>query len=71
MCGCVAHVYEFMACIYSCDLLLVEFFFFFKSTGDLRGPKEKKVARTRSKVKNSDDDSSPKSAQKKVKLMQT
>ncbi|TSO05410.1 Intermediate filament family orphan 1 [Bagarius yarrelli] len=38
---------------------------------DLRGPKEKKVSRTRSKVKNSDDDCSPKSGQKKVKLTQT
>ncbi|XP_063041944.1 inhibitor of growth protein 4 [Engraulis encrasicolus] len=39
---------------------------------EIRGPKEKKVARgsTRSKAKNSDDDSSPRSAQKKVKLMQ-
>ncbi|XP_069038831.1 inhibitor of growth protein 4 isoform X2 [Lepisosteus oculatus] len=36
-----------------------------------RGPKEKKVARTRSKVKNSDDDSSPKNGQKKVKLIHT
>lgn len=39
--------------------------------GELRCPKEKKVSRTRSKVKNSDDDCSPKSGQKKVKLMQT
>ncbi|KAM9434716.1 inhibitor of growth protein 4 isoform 1-T1 [Clarias gariepinus] len=38
---------------------------------DLRGPKEKKVSRTRSKVKNSDEDCSPKSSQKKVKLTQT
>ncbi|XP_036394173.1 inhibitor of growth protein 4-like [Megalops cyprinoides] len=36
-----------------------------------RGPKEKKVARTRSKVKNSDDDGSPKNGQKKVKLIHT
>eukprot|EP00063_Salmo_salar_P022461 XP_013997296.1 PREDICTED: inhibitor of growth protein 4-like isoform X2 [Salmo salar] len=36
---------------------------------ELRGPKEKKVARTRLKVK-SDDDCSPKSGQKKVKLTQ-
>ncbi|KAM3850403.1 LOW QUALITY PROTEIN: inhibitor of growth protein 4-like [Diretmus argenteus] len=32
--------------------------------------KEKKVAKTRSKVKSSDEDGSPKSAQKKVKLLQ-
>uniref|UniRef100_A0A674F425 Inhibitor of growth protein n=1 Tax=Salmo trutta TaxID=8032 RepID=A0A674F425_SALTR len=37
---------------------------------ELRGPKEKKVARTRLKAK-SDDDCSPKSGQKKVKLTQT
>ncbi|XP_018593105.1 inhibitor of growth protein 4 [Scleropages formosus] len=36
-----------------------------------RGPKEKKVARTRSKVKNSDEDGSPKNGQKKVKLNNT
>lgn len=36
--------------------------------GDLRGPKDKKISRTRSKVKNSDDDSSPKGGQKKVKM---
>uniref|UniRef100_A0A8C7CZP1 Inhibitor of growth family member 4 n=1 Tax=Oncorhynchus kisutch TaxID=8019 RepID=A0A8C7CZP1_ONCKI len=35
-----------------------------------RGLKEKKVAKTRSKVKSSDEDGSPKSAQKKVKLLQ-
>lgn len=33
--------------------------------------KEKKIAKTRSKVKSSDEDGSPKSAQKKVKLLQT
>lgn len=32
--------------------------------------KEKKMAKTRSKVKSSDEDGSPKSAQKKVKLLQ-
>lgn len=32
--------------------------------------KEKKTAKTRSKVKSSDEDGSPKSAQKKVKLLQ-
>lgn len=37
--------------------------------GDSR-QKEKKAAKTRSKVKSSDEDSSPKSAQKKVKLLQ-
>ncbi|XP_024297456.1 inhibitor of growth protein 4-like isoform X1 [Oncorhynchus tshawytscha] len=37
---------------------------------ELRGPKEKKVARTRLKAK-SDDDCSPKSGRKKVKLTQT
>uniref|UniRef100_A0AAV2MC07 Inhibitor of growth protein N-terminal histone-binding domain-containing protein n=1 Tax=Knipowitschia caucasica TaxID=637954 RepID=A0AAV2MC07_KNICA len=37
--------------------------------GDTR-QKEKKTAKTRSKVKSSDEDSSPKSAQKKVKLLQ-
>ncbi|XP_062301758.1 inhibitor of growth protein 4 isoform X2 [Osmerus eperlanus] len=41
-----------------------------RDKSDLRGPKEKKVARSRSKVK-SDEDCSPKSAQKKVKLTQT
>ncbi|MBN3321221.1 ING4 protein, partial [Atractosteus spatula] len=41
------------------------------SSTESRGPKEKKVARTRSKVKNSDDDSSPKNGQKKVKLIHT
>ncbi|KAJ8005172.1 hypothetical protein DPEC_G00143880 [Dallia pectoralis] len=35
-----------------------------------RGLKEKKVAKTRSKVKSSDEDCSPKTAQKKVKLLQ-
>lgn len=39
--------------------------------GESRGPKEKKVARTRSKVKNSDEDGSPKNGQKKVKLNHT
>uniref|UniRef100_A0A8C1IAV1 Inhibitor of growth protein n=1 Tax=Cyprinus carpio TaxID=7962 RepID=A0A8C1IAV1_CYPCA len=38
--------------------------------GDHRGPKKKEVTRTRSKVKNSDDDCSSKSSQKKVKLTQ-
>lgn len=38
--------------------------------GDHRGPKKKEVTRTRSKVKNSDDDCSSKSGQKKVKLTQ-
>lgn len=37
--------------------------------GDSR-QKEKKAAKTRSKVKSSDEDGSPKSAQKKVKLLQ-
>lgn len=37
--------------------------------GDSR-QKEKKTAKTRSKVKSSDEDGSPKSAQKKVKLLQ-
>ncbi|XP_039507412.1 inhibitor of growth protein 4-like isoform X2 [Pimephales promelas] len=37
---------------------------------DHRGPKKKEVTRTRSKVKNSDDDCSSKSGQKKVKLTQ-
>ncbi|KTG31111.1 hypothetical protein cypCar_00048318 [Cyprinus carpio] len=37
---------------------------------DHRGPKKKEVTRTRSKVKNSDDDCSSKSSQKKVKLTQ-
>lgn len=37
--------------------------------GDTR-QKEKKTAKTRSKVKSSDEDGSPKSAQKKVKLLQ-
>lgn len=49
--------------------MLMIIMFMFK--GDLRGPKEKKVSRTRSKVKNSDEDCSPKSSQKKVKLTQT
>ncbi|KAI2653037.1 Inhibitor of growth protein 4 [Labeo rohita] len=38
---------------------------------DHRGPKKKEVTRTRSKVKNSDDDCSSKSGQKKVKLTQS
>ncbi|RXM31893.1 Inhibitor of growth protein 4 [Acipenser ruthenus] len=38
---------------------------------EVRGQKDKKVARTRSKVKNSDDDSSPKNGQKKLKLHST
>ena len=38
-------------------------------SGDSR-QKEKKMAKTRSKVKSSDEDGSPKSAQKKVKLLQ-
>lgn len=38
-------------------------------SGDSR-QKEKKTAKTRSKVKSSDEDGSPKSAQKKVKLLQ-
>lgn len=41
----------------------------FVIAGDSR-QKEKKAAKTRSKVKSSDEDSSPKSAQKKVKLLQ-
>lgn len=41
-----------------------------RDKSELRGPKEKKVARSRSKVK-SDEDSSPKNAQKKIKLTQT
>ncbi|MGH0115094.1 UNVERIFIED_CONTAM: hypothetical protein FKN15_070614 [Acipenser sinensis] len=36
---------------------------------EVRGQKDKKVARTRSKVKNSDDESSPKNGQKKLKLV--
>ncbi|XP_041124083.1 inhibitor of growth protein 4-like isoform X4 [Polyodon spathula] len=39
------------------------------ATPEVRGQKDKKVARTRSKVKNSDDDSSPKNGQKKLKLV--
>ncbi|KAL0985120.1 hypothetical protein UPYG_G00153130 [Umbra pygmaea] len=42
----------------------------FDISGESRGLKEKKVAKTRSKVKSSDEDGSPKSAQKKVKLLQ-
>ncbi|XP_028665825.1 inhibitor of growth protein 4 isoform X2 [Erpetoichthys calabaricus] len=38
---------------------------------EARGQKEKKVARTRSKIKNSDEDSSPKNGQKKLKLVHT
>ncbi|XP_058848515.1 inhibitor of growth protein 4-like isoform X5 [Acipenser ruthenus] len=41
------------------------------ATPEVRGQKDKKVARTRSKVKNSDDDSSPKNGQKKLKLHST
>lgn len=41
----------------------------FVISGDSR-QKEKKMAKTRSKVKSSDEDGSPKSAQKKVKLLQ-
>lgn len=44
--------------------------FYFAILGDTR-QKEKKMAKTRSKVKSSDEDGSPKSAQKKVKLLQT
>ncbi|XP_019896537.1 inhibitor of growth protein 4 isoform X3 [Esox lucius] len=42
----------------------------FDISGESRGLKEKKVAKTRSKVKSSDEDGSPKTAQKKVKLLQ-
>lgn len=42
----------------------------FVVSGDSR-QKEKKMAKTRSKVKSSDEDGSPKSTQKKVKLLQS
>ncbi|XP_061110749.1 inhibitor of growth protein 4-like isoform X2 [Conger conger] len=42
-----------------------------KGNKESRALKDKKVARTRSKVKNSDDDSNPKNGQKKVKLLHT
>ncbi|XP_066568481.1 inhibitor of growth protein 4 isoform X1 [Amia ocellicauda] len=51
----------------ACGEMVINASFFSES----RGPKEKKVARTRSKVKNSDDDGSPKNGQKKVKLIHT